>query len=67
MEHVCLLSGNVHEGTEVAQKAIRSSAAQHAASRIKIVKRVLAFVPNSRVCLALVRFFEVTMARATSA
>ena len=65
VEHVSL-SANVLLVTEVARKATGSSAAQRAASRTKVVDRVFPFVPNSRVGLALVRFFELAVSRATT-
>ena len=55
---------SVLEVTEVARKATGSSAAHRAASRTRIVKSSFAFVPNSRVGLALVRFFELAVAHA---
>ena len=57
-----MLSSSVLEVTEVARKATGSSA-----SRTKIVKSGFAFVPNSRVGLALVRVHELGVARASTA
>ena len=66
LEHVQILPNCVLMVTEVARKATGSSAAQRAASRTKIVERAFPFVQNSRVGLAIVKFFELAVARATS-
>ena len=55
---------SVLEVTEVARKATGSSAAQRYTSRTRIVKSGFTFVPNFRVGLALVRFFELAVAHA---
>ena len=66
LEHIPLSPDCVLTVTEVARKATGSSAAQRAASRTKIVKRKFPFPESSRVGLAIVKFFELALARATS-
>ena len=65
LEHVQIFPNSLLV-TEVARKATGSSAKERAASRTKIDKRVFPFVQNSRVGLAIVKFFELAVARATS-
>ena len=66
LEHVQLSPACTLTVTEVARKATGCSAAERAASRTKIVERVFPFVKNSRVGLAILKFCEIAVARATS-
>ena len=67
VEHVQLLSNNVLEVTEIARKATGFSAVQQVACQIKLSSAISLWRLVLRIVLALLLFFELSLAHATSA